>query len=118
MFECLISRSVASPHLVKCSILNWCLTSFGQMGVKEATTAPTNKNDFRSRLSVFRLFHVVRSERSVFFHLHGINSFNTKLRQPKEDLRLWARVLDRTSYLKISRRYLTDNVIRERAASA
>ena len=55
MFECLISRSVASPHLVKCSILNWCLTSFGQMGVKEATTAPTNVNDFRSRLSVYSM---------------------------------------------------------------
>lgn len=65
MFECLISRSVASPHLVKCSILNWCLTSFGQMGVKEATTAPTNVNDFRSRLSVYSMLLGV-SEASFF----------------------------------------------------
>lgn len=124
MFECLISRSVARPRLVKCSsISNWCLTSSGQMGVQEATTAPTTKRhlkiDFRPWLNVFRLFQVgrvVRSERSVFFTCVASTVFIQ--RQPKKDLRVWAGVVDRTSYLKISRRHLTDNVIRERAARA
>lgn len=112
MFECLISRSVARPHFVKCSILNWCLTSSKQMRVQEATTAPTTKRhlkiDFRPWLNVFRLFQVgrvVRSERSVFFTCMATTVFIQK--QPKKDLRVWARVVDRTSYLKISRRHLT-----------
>ena len=51
MFECLISRSVARPHLVKSSVSYRCLTSSGQMGVQEATTAPTTKASLKNRFS-------------------------------------------------------------------
>lgn len=85
MFECLISRSVARPRLVKCSISNWCLTSSGHMGVQEATTAPTTKASLKNRFSpLVKCFPIIpcgsrcKEWAKCLFHLHGINSFHTK----------------------------------------